>query len=77
MDGKRTLTLFNDNDHTQGEVIVSLVKALGCSSARAAQIMEEANDKGSSAILRAPLADCERVRDTLDRVLLRSEISAH
>ncbi|MES2315321.1 MAG: ATP-dependent Clp protease adaptor ClpS [Patescibacteria group bacterium] len=57
--------LFNCNCHTFDTVIEQLIKAIGCSSARASQFAYVADQFGSVKVFEGEREKCERVADII------------
>ena len=66
--------LFNDDIHTFDEVILQLVKAIGCPTHRALRLAMEAHFKGKAKVYEGTFEDCFRVQGVLREIQLVTEI---
>jgi ATP-dependent Clp protease adaptor protein ClpS len=66
--------LFNDNIHTFDEVIAQLIKATGCSFARAESIAWEVHNKGKAVCYIGNLSGCLQVVTILEEIALHTQI---
>ncbi len=66
--------LFNDNIHTFDEVITQLIKATGCSSAKAESIAWEAHTRGKAVCFIGTLDECLNVVTILEEISLHVQI---
>lgn len=66
--------LYNDDIHSFDEVILQLIKALGCSTEKAAQIAFEAHNNGKAVAHTGPFEECFRVAGVLREIQLLVEI---
>lgn len=66
--------LFNDEIHTFDEVIGQLIKATGCSSARAEALAWEVHTKGKAVCFEGALGDCLRVSGVLEEIGLHTQV---
>lgn len=66
--------LFNDDVHTFDEVIAQLIKATGCSSARAEALAWEVHTRGKAVCYEGDLSDCLRVSAVLEEIGLHTQI---
>jgi ATP-dependent Clp protease adapter protein ClpS len=66
--------LYNDDIHSFDEVILQLMKALGCSSQKAEDIAFEAHSKGKAIALSGSFEECFRVAGVLREIQLIVEI---
>lgn len=69
-----TVILFNDEDHTFDEVIFQLMKALGCTQAKAEQLTWEVHNNGKAAVFEGPMTECLRVSAILEEIALHTQI---
>lgn len=70
----RKVILYNDEDHTQDEVVAQIVKAIACTPQRAEEIMFEAHSRGRAVVIAAHLERCEHVAAVLEQIGLRVDI---
>lgn len=66
--------LYNDDIHSFDEVILQLIKALGCSTEKAAQITFEAHTKGKAMAFSGAFEECFRVASIMREIQLLVEI---
>ncbi len=66
--------LFNDDIHTFDEVILQLIKAIGCPTHRALRLAMEAHFKGKTKVYEGAFEDCFRVQGVLREIQLVTEI---
>lgn len=66
--------LYNDNIHSFDEVIMQLIKALGCGSQKAEEIAFEAHTKGKAIAFSGAFEECFRVTGILREIQLIVEI---
>lgn len=66
--------LYNDEIHTFDEVIVQLIKAIGCSPEEAESIAWEVHSKGKAMVYEGELPDCLRVSSILEEIALHTQI---
>ena len=66
--------LYNDDIHSFDEVILQLMKALGCSSQKAEDIAFEAHTKGKAIALSGAFEECFRAAGVLREIQLIVEI---
>jgi ATP-dependent Clp protease adapter protein ClpS len=66
--------LYNDDIHSFDEVILQLIKALGCSSQKAGEIAFEAHTTGKAIAFSGAFEDCFRVAGVLREIQLIVEI---
>ncbi|MGC8595381.1 MAG: ATP-dependent Clp protease adaptor ClpS [Candidatus Kryptoniota bacterium] len=66
--------LYNDDWHTFDEVIAQIVKAIGCSTAKAEAITIEAHTRGKALVYEGDMAECLRVNSVLEEIGLTTEI---
>lgn len=69
-----TVILFNDDVHTFEEVINQLVKALGCSTAKAEELTWQVHNNGKAAVYEGPMSECLRVSAVLEEIALHTQI---
>ncbi len=66
--------LFNDEIHTFDEVIAQLIKATGCSTARAEALAWEVHTNGKAVCFEGSLGECLRVSGILEEIGLHTQI---
>ncbi len=66
--------LYNDDIHSFDEVILQLMKALGCGSKKAEDIAFEAHTRGKAIALSGAFEECFRVAGVLREIQLIVEI---
>lgn len=66
--------LYNDEIHTFDEVIVQLIKAIGCSPEEAESIAWEVHSKGKAKVYEGEMPDCLRVSGILEEIALNTQI---
>lgn len=71
--GPYVVILYNDDYHTQEEVILQVRKATAYPLARCVEIMWEAHTKGRAIAYTGSQADCERVARVLRQIRLQVE----
>lgn len=74
LDDPWKVILFNDEIHSFDEVILQLIKALGCGEQRATEIALEAHLQGKALALVGSFAECFRVVSILREIQLIVEI---
>jgi ATP-dependent Clp protease adaptor protein ClpS len=68
------VVLFNDDYHTFEEVINQIIKATGCSRAKAEACTWEVHNKGKAIVYDGEMMDCLRVSSILEEIHLKTEI---
>lgn len=66
--------VFNDDEHTFDEVIVQLMRATGCSAARAEQHAWTIHTQGRDRVFEGDVEECLRVQDVLREIELITQI---
>jgi len=66
--------LFNDDWHTFDEVIVQLIKAIGCTFEKARAYAFEVHVKGQCIVYKGEMTDCLRVTSILEEIALNTRI---
>ncbi len=74
LDAPLKVILFNDDIHSFDEVIAQLIKATGCSSARAEAIAWEVHTTGKAVCYEGDLGECLRVSGILEEIGLHTQI---
>jgi ATP-dependent Clp protease adapter protein ClpS len=74
LDAPLKVILFNDDIHSFDEVIAQLIKAIGCSSARAEAIAWEVHTTGKAVCYEGDLGECLRVSGILEEIGLHTQI---
>lgn len=68
------VVLFNDDYHTFEEVINQIIKATGCSRAKAEACTWEVHNKGKAIVYDGEITECLRVSAILEEINLKTEI---
>ena len=66
--------LFNDEVHTFEEVIVQLIKAVGCSFKEGRSFAFEVHVKGKALVFGGDLPSCLKVTSILEEIALHTQI---
>ena len=66
--------LYNDEVHTFDEVIVQLIKAVGCSFKEARSFAFEVHVKGKALVFNGDLPVCLKVTSILEEIALHTQI---
>ena len=66
--------LFNDDIHTFDEVISQLIKATGCTGAKAEALAMEVHTNGKAVVFAGELARCMEVSAVLEEIKLMTQI---
>ena len=66
--------LFNDDIHTFDEVITQLIKATGCTAAKAEALAMEVHTNGKAVVFGGELARCMEVSAVLEEIKLMTQI---
>lgn len=66
--------IFNDDHHSMEEVTLQLMKATGCSSEKAVNIMIEAHTNGRAICFSGNRERCEHVENILNEIKLGTKI---
>lgn len=66
--------LYNDEIHTFDEVISQIVKATGCSTARAEKLAWQVHTTGKAAVYEGSFEECFQVQGVLREIQLVTEI---
>ncbi|MBL7996247.1 ATP-dependent Clp protease adaptor ClpS [bacterium] len=74
LDAPLKVILFNDNIHSFDEVIAQLIKAIGCTSARAEAIAWEVHSTGKAVCYEGDLGECLKVSAVLEEIGLHTQI---
>jgi ATP-dependent Clp protease adaptor protein ClpS len=74
LDSPLKVILFNDDIHSFDEVIAQLIKAIGCTSARAEAIAWEVHTTGKAVCYEGDLGECLRVSGVLEEIGLHTQI---
>ncbi|MBL7993853.1 ATP-dependent Clp protease adaptor ClpS [bacterium] len=74
LDAPLKVILFNDNIHSFDEVIAQLIKAIGCTSARAEAIAWEVHSTGKAVCYEGDLGECLKVSGVLEEIGLHTQI---
>ena len=68
------VVLYNDEEHTFDEVIVQLIKAVGCSFKEARSFAFEVHVKGKALVFTGDLPACLNVTSILEEIALNTQI---
>ena len=68
------VVLYNDEIHTFDEVIVQLIKAVGCSFKQARSYAFEVHVKGKAIVYNGDLPACLKVTSVLEEIALHTQI---
>jgi len=68
------LLLFNDDIHTFDEVILQLIKAIGCSASRAQKMAWTVHTEGKVTVMTGAFEECLRAEGVLAEIGLVTEI---
>jgi ATP-dependent Clp protease adaptor protein ClpS len=71
---KSKVILYNDDWHSFDEVILQIIKAIGCSNAEASNKALETHVKGKSVIFDGEFKECLRVSSVLEEIALHTQI---
>ena len=71
---KSKVLLFNDDWHSFDEVIIQIIKAIGCSFDEARDKAFETHVRGKSVIFLGEFKDCLRVSSILEEIALHTQI---
>jgi ATP-dependent Clp protease adaptor protein ClpS len=74
LDDPWRVILFDDDVHTFDEVILQLIKATGCDTARAEQLAWQVHTEGKAAVYEGVFEECFRVQAVLREIQLVTEI---
>ncbi len=74
VDHPTKVILFNDEVHSFDEVIEQLIKATGCTAAKAESLAWEVHTKGKAMVFEGPMDDCLRVSHILEEIALNTQI---
>jgi ATP-dependent Clp protease adaptor protein ClpS len=66
--------LFDDNIHTFDEVINQLIKALGCSRAKAEELTYKVHYDGKAMVFEGSFEECLKINSVLQEIQLITEI---
>ena len=66
--------LFNDDVHTFEEVIGQLIKATGCTEARAEELAWEVHTRGKAVVYSGELPRCIEVSGILEEIQLLTQV---
>jgi ATP-dependent Clp protease adapter protein ClpS len=68
------LILYDDDVHTFDEVINQLIKALGCSMARAEELTLKVHNEGKAIVYEGSFEECLKINSVLQEIQLITEI---
>lgn len=66
--------LFDDDIHTFDEVIHQLIKALGCSQAKAEELTYKVHFEGKAVVFEGNFEECLKINSVLQEIQLITEI---
>ncbi len=68
------LILYDDDIHTFDEVINQLIKALGCSVAKAEELTYKVHEEGKAIVYEGSFEECLKINSVLQEIQLVTEI---
>lgn len=68
------LILYDDDIHTFEEVINQLIKALGCSKAKAEELTYKVHNEGKATVFEGSFEECLKINSVLQEIQLVTEI---
>jgi len=68
------LILYDDDVHTFDEVIDQLIKALGCSTAKAEELTLKVHNDGKAVVFEGSFEECLKINSVLQEIQLITEI---
>ena len=68
------LILYDDDIHTFDEVIDQLIKALGCSTAKAEELTLKVHNDGKAVVFEGSFEECLKINSVLQEIQLITEI---
>ena len=71
-----TVTLYNDESHTFDEVVMQVMKAIGCSEKDAFNLVYMADRNGSAHVFMGEIGECIIVSSVLQEIGLKTQIEA-
>ena len=74
LDSPWRVILYNDEIHSFDEVILQLIKAIGCSSEQAKAFAIQAHMRGKARVFEGSFEECFRVQGVLREIQLVTEI---
>ena len=74
LDSPWKVILYNDEIHTFDEVIIQLIKATGCTAARAEELAWQVHTNGKACVFEGSFEECFRVQGVLREIQLVTEI---
>lgn len=74
LDSPWRLILYDDDVHTFDEVINQLIKALGCSLAKAEQLTLKVHNEGKATVFEGSFEECLKINAILQEIQLITEI---
>ncbi len=66
--------LFNDNNHSQDEVVSQIMKAVNCNTSQAYEMMMTAHRNGSAVVFTGGKERCELVASILEKIGLATNV---
>lgn len=74
VDSPWRLILYDDDIHTFDEVINQLIKALGCSTAKAEELTYKVHNEGKATVFEGSFEECLKRNSVLQEIQLVTEI---
>ncbi len=68
------LILYDDDIHTFDEVINQLIKALGCTKAKAEELTNKVHFEGKATVFEGSFEECLKINSVLQEIQLITEI---
>lgn len=68
--------LFNDEVHTFDDVIVQIIKAVGCSYDKAETLTWEVHLRGKAVVFFGEISECLKVSGVLEEIALHTQIES-
>jgi ATP-dependent Clp protease adapter protein ClpS len=66
--------LFNDEIHSFDEVIVQIIKAIGCDISKAEALTWEVHNAGKAMVFEGQMSECLRISHVLEEISLNTQI---
>lgn len=66
--------LFNDEEHSQDEVVSQIMKAVNCGASQAYEMMMAAHQSGSAVVFTGSQERCELVASILEQIGLATSV---
>jgi len=68
------VVLFDDNEHSQDEVVGQIMKATNCGASQAYEMMMTAHNSGSAIVFTGGKEKCELVASILEQIGLATNV---